>query len=339
MKIFSLSLVLALIVCVPASAQVTIVGEWVEGLTHAAPAGTDRLLVFIAPAEDDDDSPTVTVTYGGQTMTPVIEQSQIGDDLVSADVFAFILNESGIAAASGDNFDPTWTGLIDLEHASYISVFLSGVNQDDPIGASSGAGVIGEATVTADPLATAAGDMVIVAATHGGPGNEYTLNNGFTVGVHNEGVHQQGVAGYKAATGANETPSATHGGGNRQVIVGFVVQGEAPTVTISGPHNVATGTTPITLTAAAEGFDDTPAVTYTWEDDSTANPRDLVGLGDGEYKYSVVASGNVGTVAATAEASFTLWVGVATPLAGGLGLGLLAGACALAGVVAIRHRK
>jgi len=30
---------------------------------------------------------------------------------------------------------------------------------------------------------------------------------------------------------------------------------------------------------------------------------------------------------------------VATPLAGGLGLGLLAGACALAGAVSIRRKK
>ena len=54
--------------------------------------------------------------------------------------------------------------------------------------------------------------MVFVAATCGNQ-NSYTLNSGFT-----EGTDQQfgdattggtGVAGYKAATGVAETPSAT----------------------------------------------------------------------------------------------------------------------------------
>lgn len=40
-----------------------------------------------------------------------------------------------------------------------------------------------------------------------------------------------------------------------------------------------------------------------------------------------------------AEADFTVLIGVATPLAGGRGLGLMAGACALAGAVAIRRKE
>jgi hypothetical protein len=70
--------------------------------------------------------------------------------------------------------------------------------------------------------------MVIVAATCGNAGN-YTLNNGFTEGTDQTmGSTATGVAGYKSATGAAETPSATYNTGpNRQVIIGFVVNAQS----------------------------------------------------------------------------------------------------------------
>jgi hypothetical protein len=66
--------------------------------------------------------------------------------------------------------------------------------------------------------------MVIVAATCGNSGS-YTLGSGFTEGIDQTmGGTATGVTGHKHATGATETPSATHTSLNRQVIIGFVVK-------------------------------------------------------------------------------------------------------------------
>jgi hypothetical protein len=65
--------------------------------------------------------------------------------------------------------------------------------------------------------------MVVLAGTCGNTGT-YSVNNGFTEAAELTITSADGVAGYKAATGSNETPSITHSNVNRQVIVGLVVQ-------------------------------------------------------------------------------------------------------------------
>jgi hypothetical protein len=67
--------------------------------------------------------------------------------------------------------------------------------------------------------------MVILAGTCGATGS-YSVNNGFTEGIEITVESGDGNAGYKQATGANETPSITHSAANRQAIVGLVVQAE-----------------------------------------------------------------------------------------------------------------
>jgi len=109
---------------------------------------------------------------------------------------------------------------------------------------------------------------------------------------------------------------------------------------ITGPHNVDPGDA-VVLEVVTEGLDE-GTETYLWDDDSTAATRDLGVVDGGDTGvYTCEVSGDVDGEALEEplEASFTLWVGVATPLAGGLGLGLLAGACALAGAVSIRRKK
>ncbi len=182
--------------------------------------------MFIAHEESTSGSPTVTsVTYGGETMTKVIERSAVLSGIGNY-VAAFILNESGVNAASGSDFSVTWSAA--TSSVSYASVFLSNVDQTTSIGASASNGT----TTSTNPIATSAlatnnGDMVIDAATNGNLGS-YTLGGGFTEGTDQTAggaMGHTGVTGYKSATGANETPSATHSGtSTRQVIIGFVVQ-------------------------------------------------------------------------------------------------------------------
>jgi hypothetical protein len=207
------------------SGAVAILGSWATGLTHAKESGTNRALIFIAHAEHSSGTVTLnSVTYGGQEMTSIIDES-IGTGY-SANVAAFILDEDGIAAATSGTFVPTWSTTPGA--AGYTSVFIQNVNQTTLIGATDSASTTSSNPIVTDALSTMDGDMVFVAATCGNL-NSYTLNNGFT-----EGTDQQfgdattggtGVAGYKAATGANETPSVTFVGTmNRQVLIGFVVK-------------------------------------------------------------------------------------------------------------------
>ncbi len=207
---------------------VTLLGSWetdTSDLAHTAEAGSNRALIFIAHEESTSGSPTLTsVTYGGQTMTKIIERSAVSG--YGNYVAAFILDEAGIAAATSDTFAPTWSAT--TSSVSYASVFLSNVDQTTSIGATDSYGTTSSTPnpVTTSALSTNDGDMVILGATCGNNGS-YTLNNGFTEGIDQSvgSFGHTGVTGHKAATGVDETPSATFDSTvNRQVIIGFVVQ-------------------------------------------------------------------------------------------------------------------
>jgi hypothetical protein len=207
------------------SYELKIVGDWTTGTSHNAQPGQNRALLFFAHVEHSSGTVTLnSVTYGGQPMTKIIEQT-IGTGY-TASVTAFILNEAGISAAGDGTFVPAWD--IIPGAVVYTSVFLEDADQTTLIGDKNSAG-----TTTSNPIATAAlstedGDMVFAAAACGNR-SSYTLNSGFT-----EGFDQQfgdattggtGVVGYKFATGAAEIPSATYNDTmNRQVIIGFVVK-------------------------------------------------------------------------------------------------------------------
>ncbi len=205
-----------------AGSTVSLLGTWVTGTSHTKESGSNRALIFIAHAESASTINLSSVTYGGQAMTKVKDYSY-NRSSGYAYAAAFILKESGVAAASGNTFSVTWGGTAPGSSA-YSSVFLGNVNQTTATGAT-GNGGSGSNPVTTSALATSSGDMVILAATCGN-GGSYTLNNSFI-----EGTDQQftggatGVTGRKSATGANETPSATYSGTiNRQMIIGLVVK-------------------------------------------------------------------------------------------------------------------
>jgi len=209
--------------------DVNVLGSWVSDLTHAKESGSSRSLIFVAHAEHTAAVSVTSVTYGGQPMTKVIERSvSSGSPTTYAYVVAFVLNEAGVTAATSSTFVPTWSvtpGIV-----GYSSVFLKNVNQTTLTGANDGNTTTTLNPIETNPLSTNNGDMVIVAATCGNLGS-YTLNNGFIEGTDQAvGTYGfTGVTGHKHATGAPETPSATHTSVNRQVIIGFVVKAPANT--------------------------------------------------------------------------------------------------------------
>jgi fibronectin type 3 domain-containing protein len=205
--------------------DVEVIGSWATGTTHAKESGTSRALVLIVHAEHDEATSITAVTYGGQPMT------KINDIIVGtgwrAYVAAYTLDEAGVAAASSGNFNVTWSTTPDF--VAYSSVFLQNVNQTALIGAYASSSTAGSTPnpITTSALATNNGDMVVLGATCGNSGS-YTLQNSFIEGNDQSfGSTATGVSGYKAATGAAETPSAQHNNPNRQVIIGFVVQAAA----------------------------------------------------------------------------------------------------------------
>ncbi|MHC4394626.1 MAG: LamG domain-containing protein, partial [Planctomycetota bacterium] len=203
--------------------DVEIIGSWVSGTSHTEEAGTNRVLIFTGHTEDNNADMNITsVTYGGQSMTKVVEQN-VGTGY-RAYVVAYVLDEAGINAASGSSFVVTWA-----ENPSrspgFSSVFLQNVNQTSPTAATDGNGTTSSSTLATSALSTNDGDMVFVAGTCGNSGT-YSVNNGFTEGIEISIASADAVAGYKAATGADETPSITHSNVNRQVVIGFVVQAE-----------------------------------------------------------------------------------------------------------------
>ncbi|MHC4739782.1 MAG: LamG-like jellyroll fold domain-containing protein, partial [Planctomycetota bacterium] len=203
--------------------DVEIIGSWLSGTSHTAESGTNRALIFTAHVEDNNaDMDLTSVTYGGQSMTKVVEQN-VGSGY-RAYVVAYVLDEAGINAASGSDFVITWAE-IPSRSPGFSSVFMQNVNQTSPIAATDGNGTESSSTLATSALSTNDGDMVFVAGTCGNSGT-YSVNNGFTEGIEISISSADAVAGYKAATGANETPSITHSNVNRQVVIGFVVQAE-----------------------------------------------------------------------------------------------------------------
>ncbi len=211
----------------PPRGDVEILGSWTSGLSHAKENGSNRALIFIAHDESTSGFPNLlSVTYGGQEMTKIYEISVIGMSYGN-NVAAFILTESGIAAATSDTFIPSWSVTPDV--TAYNSVFVKNVDQTEPIFASDGDGTAsGNDPLYTDPVATNDGDMVILGATCGNLGS-YTLENNFIEVIDqqfgNSSIGGTAAAGYKAATGVSETPKADFSGSvDRQCIIGFVLK-------------------------------------------------------------------------------------------------------------------
>jgi hypothetical protein len=264
------------IVSVVAQSSLTEVGPrgpWVTGLTHTAEAGSNRALIFIVHREyGSSEDPIVTsVTYGEQTMTKVIEDSLLPGSYGNYTA-AFILDEAGIAAASSSSFVVT-AGTVSSE--GFTSAFFENVDQTTPIGASDSNTIESTDTITTSPLSTGDGDMVILGVTCGNVGSYDASANGFA-----EGTDQQfgstsggtGVACYKSATGADETPSATYSSGaNRQAIVGFVVQA-IPSITRT-----------LTVSSSAGGTVTDPGIgDFNYPDGIDAN---IIAISDAHYHF------------------------------------------------------
>jgi hypothetical protein len=307
------------------------VGQWTSGSSHDEESGTDRLLVLTVHCEDGNSGTmnATGATYGGEAMTKVDDYSYTDD--YEAYVAVFVLDDAGINAASGTSFNVTWQQSPSAT-AAYSSVFLQNVNQSSPTGATSGAGST-NSTVSASSLATSDGDMVITVGTVGNSGDYTSVGSGFTEAIEVSPSSADGVAAYKSATGANETPSVTHSNVNRHVVLGLVVKaggggGEDTTPPEPDPMTwatvpYATGSTSISMTATTATDDSDVEYLFDctaggghdsgWQDSTTYEDTNL--SPSTQYSYRVMARDK------SANQNETGWSGTesATTQAGGGG--------------------
>jgi len=207
---------------VAASSDVEIIGSWTSGTSHTKESGTNRALIFIAHGESSADTSDLgSVTYGGQSMTKVVERNMHFS--YSAYTCAFILDEDGIDAATSSTFVVTWD-TAPSDSSAFTSVFLQNVNQTTLVG-STGTGGTTSTTAQTSALSTNDGDMAIVAGTCGNSATYSTINS-FTEAIEVEPSSADGIGGYLSCSGANVTPGVSHTNVNRQSVIGFVVQAE-----------------------------------------------------------------------------------------------------------------
>ncbi len=93
----------------PPGTTVDQLGSWGTGLSHAAPAGSDRMLVFVAGAEDGSSGnrDLVSVSYGGQALTK-FNAIGVTSSSIEARVEIWTLDEAGIAAAGSATLSVSW---------------------------------------------------------------------------------------------------------------------------------------------------------------------------------------------------------------------------------------
>jgi subtilisin family serine protease len=205
----------------PSPTAVEIIGSWITGTTNVKVPGYNRALVFIAHAERSGTTSLTSVTYGGQTMTKIVEVVNSSGSTRTYTA-AFILDEAGITAATSSTFVPAWSAA--PTSSAYISVFLQNVNQTTLTGATASNQISSGSMITTSALTTDNGDMVIDASTCSSTGT-YTITSGFTEAYDLSVSSFDGAAGYVFATGADETPSVTHSNANsRKSLIGFVVK-------------------------------------------------------------------------------------------------------------------
>ena len=86
--------------------NVTPVGTWLTGTTHAKEVGTNRALVVLVYGERGGPMSVDSVTYGGKRMTLIVAKSQ--GTTTNSYTGAFILKEAGVAAATNGTIAVKW---------------------------------------------------------------------------------------------------------------------------------------------------------------------------------------------------------------------------------------
>ncbi len=248
----------------PSAEAVSRVSSWTTGLTHTVGTGDNRLVLFVVGYENGADPGVSAVTYGGQSLTPII--GAVAGTSIFGRVELWYLNEAGIAAASGNTFTVTWGGATPSQ-PMYAAATYAGVEQTNPISDSASNSTD---TSTPNPITATVnvvdGAMAVSGAISGNNGS-YTWGGGWTEGTDQTSgsTTTMSSAENPATAAGTDTASATHSGPNRQAIVAAVLN---PTpwwdssYAFRQPITVSTGTAAVTSGySVSVTFDHTALVT------------------------------------------------------------------------------
>lgn len=205
-----------------ATAQVSRVGSWTTGLTHTVGTGNDRLLVFAVGYEENNSNDVLVnaVTYGGQSLTRIVEEAVESSNRFIGRIELWYLNEAGIVAATNSTFVVTFGGSgINNEH--YGAATYENVDQTSPVFDFATNSTPGS---TPNPIETtvnvADGHMAIAAALCGKAGSGYTWGNGWTEGFDFAASSSaSSTAENLASATGTDTASATHSSPEAQSLV------------------------------------------------------------------------------------------------------------------------
>ena len=209
---------------------VTVLDSFSTGNTKTVSAGSERLLIVGIHSEDGNSINDVninTVTYGGQTLTEIRDE-QVATGAANG-MWVGYLNESGIAAASGNSITPTWVGGTPDEAVLYSSVVLQGVDQTTPIsGWSSNSSTSASNLQATSSVSVSAGEMSMFFSILGVSGQTHTAPSDYQEGTEQDSGGSGAVAsnGFKTImVDGLEHPTTTWTGSSRLAIVSLSVNG------------------------------------------------------------------------------------------------------------------
>lgn len=176
---------------------------------HTAPAGPNRLLIFVVHGVRGSSMHVDDVQYGGQRMAKIIQQQEHNNR--HALVAIFYLGEAGIARAESlgrADFLVDWNGAPAADRRRYESVFFFNADRAYPIDQYSSTGHTNEAYVETSLGFVEAGHMSLYATTHEECVNWYPVRDYIQLHQACGGRSSSGSVAYKAGYQANEWPGA-----------------------------------------------------------------------------------------------------------------------------------
>lgn len=206
---------------------VSLLDDFSTGNTKTISEGSERLLLVGIHYEDSASGPNVnSVSYGGQTLTEVREETIATVAAASNGVWVGYLTESQIAVATGNTITPTWTGGTPDTVVLYSSTVLENVDQGSPV--SDWSANNGTSTSSIQPTTTVSvvsGDRTVYFVVSGTNGLTHSEPAGYAEGTEQDsGGAMAANAHISHVRDGTEQPTATFSGtANRLAVVALNV--------------------------------------------------------------------------------------------------------------------
>lgn len=199
----------------PPGLDVRLLGSVTSGLSHAAPAGNNRILLFAAGNENPSATTATSVTYGGQAMT-LVNQRTVSAFFVNY-ISLWRLNDAGISAAAGSNFVVNWSG--GRSEEIYHSAFYANVDQTTPIGYNNTNANTSSITISTTSTTPNDGNMMVMNVVSGSV-TGWASTSFITLAIETVGSDFAQAWAYELGANATITPTFTGNGvQNRQAAI------------------------------------------------------------------------------------------------------------------------